>query len=372
MELTNTLILSRPATAERKEPGRVPGVLYTLRTSTFWVKLTHWEYWDFHIVYASVFFLHLWQSLKARSFFYFSAANPGLENAGFIGERKSEIMKKIPARLQPSWFLVDGQSLDFLRKKLDSHRISFPLICKPDVGERGKGVSRIDTPEALADYHARIGVPYLIQSFVDLPLEFGVFYYRLPGEASGVVSSIVQKDFLTLKGNGKQTLAELVEENPRARFVSAYLSKKFHARWNEVLPKGTVLELEGIGNHCRGTTFLNANSLITTHLTDAFDRISLEVDGFYFGRYDLRAASKEALELGDVQILELNGAGAEPAHIYQPGFSFWEGQKVLWQHWRMLFRISQKNRKSGTPIWNRAQANAIRKEHQNRLQSIGN
>jgi len=75
--------------------------------------------------------------------------------------------------------------------------------------------------------------------------------------------------------------------------------------------------LEPIGNHCRGTTFLNANDIIDEKLTKVFDSISNRIPGFYFGRYDLRCSSIEDLKKGkNVRIIELNGAGSEPDNIY--------------------------------------------------------
>ena len=339
--------------------------------STFMVKLLNWEYWDFNVVYASVAVLHLWQSIKARSFFYFSASNPGLENAGFIGERKSSIMELIPSDVQPKWFLVDGFDFEKVLNKIRQNEITFPLIAKPNIGERGQGVAKINNESELRAYFEGINVPFLIQGFVEGPLELGVFYFRIPGEARGKVSSIVAKEFLELKGDGYSTLAELVEANPRARFVSEFLSKKHVSIWNTVLKRSERVRLEDIGNHCRGTTFINDNERITPELEKVIDKLSKQIPGFYFGRYDLRATSYEALERGEFQILELNGAGAEPAHIYQPGFSFWEGQKVLLHHWKVLYKISMANKAKGEKFWNLKEATVVKKEHKKMLSMIG-
>jgi hypothetical protein len=338
--------------------------------STFWVKLRNWEYWPFGVVYAGVFLLHLWQSLKARSFFYFSAANPGLENSGFIGERKSEIMRKIPSGLQPDWFLSENQDEAEFLDAFHSSGLSFPVICKPDVGERGQGVKKVHSLVEILEYHRRSPAPFLVQGFVDLPMELGIFYVRLPGAEKGRITSVVEKQFLSIRGDGEKTLSELVQDFPRARFVAPFLKSKFSEQWETILPGGTVLELEGIGNHCRGTTFLDSQHRISPELENQMDRISQQIGGFFFGRFDLRAASQEDLEAGRLQILELNGAGAEPAHIYQPGFSFWKGQKVLWQHWQWLFAISREQHRNGVPYWNLAQARTIRKIHKNRLDHV--
>jgi len=47
------------------------------------------------------------------------------------------------------------------------------------------------------------------------------------------------------------------------------------------------------------------------------------------------------------KILELNGAGAEPAHIYDPDFSFITAYRILFHHWRVLYQISQANAERG-------------------------
>src|SRR6185295_3698276 len=120
-------------------------------------------------------------------------------------------------------------------------------------------------------------------------------------------------------------------------------------RLTDVVPVDDRIELVSIGNHCLGTKFLNANSLITEKLSESFDIISKQIDGFYFGRFDLRTSSVEDLENGKVMIMELNGCGAEPAHIYQPGFSLVEAMKVLFRHWHDIYRISIENHKLGVP-----------------------
>jgi hypothetical protein len=344
-----------------------------IRNSTFYVKLTHWEYWNFYVVYAFVILYYIYLAIKSRTLLFFTASNPGIENSGFIGESKSEIFRKIPSEYLPPYiFIKPKETISFVLDKLKEHEISFPFIAKPDVGERGQGISKINDLDALRYYHTHIHVPYIIQAFVDYELELGVFYYRFPNQSKGVISSIVRKGFLTVTGDGKSTLKQLIENYPRARFRLSYLENKFAYRINAIVPKGETIELEGIGNHSRGTTFLNANQLINDQLRHVFDGISKRIDGFYFGRFDLRCKSIEDLCRGEnIRILELNGAGAEPAHIYQPGFSFWEGQKVLLYHWKVLYQISEINIRNGIKPLNFQQARSEMRKHAQALKSIG-
>jgi hypothetical protein len=182
-----------------------------------------------------------------------------------------------------------------------------------------------------------------------LPHEFGVFYVRYPSEAQGRVVSIVGKEMLSVTGDGRRTLEQLILSKDRARLQWDTLKVTYRQRLGEVLPRGQRLELVSIGNHCLGTKFLNANHLITDRLNQSFDRLSKQIEGFYFGRFDLRAASLDDLEQGKVMVLELNGCGAEPAHIYQPGYSLWGAWRVLFRHWSDIYRVSRENHQRGTP-----------------------
>jgi hypothetical protein len=138
-------------------------------------------------------------------------------------------------------------------------------------------------------------------------------------------------------------------DNDRAKLQWETLQITYRHRLQEVLSAGQRLELVSIGNHCLGTKFLNCNALITEKLSAAFDRLSKQVEGFYFGRYDLRVASLDDLQNGKVKVMELNGCGAEPAHIYEPGFPLWEAMKVMFQHWSDIYAISSSNHTLGVP-----------------------
>lgn len=317
--------------------------------SPFLIRLRSWEYWPFAVVYVPVFVYWLWLSLKARSFFFFSASNPSIETGGLLGESKSAILDRIDPEFVPkSLFIAAPAHSDSVFRQLAEQDLTYPLIAKPDVGERGFQVEKIEDWTQLINYMQQYPGDFILQEFVDEPLELGVFYYRMPGAVQGTVSSIVQKEFLSIRGTGRDTIEALIGQNDRAMLQRAALHKTYSNRFHEVLPAGEVLRLVSIGNHCKGTKFLDANHLITPELTRIFDQISLPIDGFYFGRYDLRCRSVEDLYAGrHIKIMELNGAGAEPAHIYQPGFSLWTAWGVLLHHWQVLYQISRENHRRG-------------------------
>ncbi len=318
--------------------------------SDFFIKLLSWEYWPFGIIQAPAIVYWLWLSIKARTPVFFSASNPGIAMGGMFGESKSEILGKVPASCKPATILVPlPVTLQALLLRIREAELRFPLIFKPDLGERGWMVKKIDGEEEAGKYLNEIKVDFIVQEFIELPLEFGVFYVRYPNEPKGEVISIVGKEMLSVEGDGRKTLRELILGKERARLQWETLRRSFRDRLDEVLSTGEKLELVSIGNHCLGTRFINCNHLITEKLSDSFDQISKSIEGFYFGRYDLRVASLHDLEHGRVKVVELNGCGAEPAHIYDPSFSLWEALPVLVHHWGNIYRISKENHLRGVP-----------------------
>jgi hypothetical protein len=338
-------------------------LFYRIRHSNFYIKLFNWEYWPFGIVQAPFFIYWLWLSLKARSLFFFSASNPTILTGGMLGESKSEVLQLVPDELKPKTILV---RLPMTREEvihvIQKNGLSFPLIFKPDLGERGWMVKRIYTESDIDTYLSQIKIDFIIQELIDLPFEFGLFYVRFPNDANGKVNSITGKDFLSVTGDGTKTLQELILQKDRAKLQWNVLSETYKNELSLILKKGERKELVSIGNHCLGTTFLNANHLITPKLNESFDRISKQIKGFYFGRYDLRCASLSDLENGNVKIVELNGCGAEPAHIYHPGASLWDGISVLFRHWQNLYRVSAQNHALGIPYISFAEGKAVYKK----------
>ncbi|GCC51188.1 hypothetical protein SanaruYs_14080 [Chryseotalea sanaruensis] len=267
---------------------------------------------------------------------------------GMFGESKFKILDKIPqAYKAKTIFIKHNSSFIHVLQQMNEAGLIFPVIFKPDLGERGYRVKRIANEAEAQQYISTFKFDFLVQELVDLPEEFGVFYRRLPSQIKGEVFSIVGKELLTVTGNGKSSLQELILSKDRAKLQWDTLKLQHTAQLNRVIPSGEIFLLNAIGNHCLGTTFLNSNHLISEELNNSFDKISNQIEGFYYGRFDLRCESVAALTAGRIKILELNGCGAEPAHIYQPGFSFWKAVGVMFTHWHYIFKIAQENNKLG-------------------------
>ncbi len=296
-----------------------------------------------------VLFIWLWHALRARHLFFFTTANPTISTGGVLGESKYHILKHIPSEVLPPTLLVPPDTpATALPAMLQAAGIAFPVVAKPDVGERGWQVAKLHDLEALLAYHARMPAAYLVQAFVDYPEEYAVLYWRMPGQAQGQISSLCVKKHLSVKGDGRHSVAELMAMDVRASLQIERLQQQKPELMRRVPAAGEEVLVEPIGNHCRGTLFLDGSHLIDEALTAVFDRLSRAMKHMYYGRFDLKCRSIELLRQGrEFKILEFNGVASEPAHIYDPAMPVWKKYRVVWQHWGILLRIYRAQRARG-------------------------
>jgi ATP-grasp domain len=283
---------------------------------------------------------------------FFTAANPLMDLGGFTDYSKYRVLKEINPHYLPLTQFFDKPTLGSIKEMMSNIKLNYPIILKPDKGERGFGVEKIDDEAHLLTYFAKnkdIGA-LILQEYVPYQLEIGVMYSRKPSEKQGKITSVVMKQFLSLTGDGFSDLQTLISTDLRAKFYADSLLSLYQKELQTVLAKNQIKELVAIGNHCRGTTFLDANHLINNQLHLIFDQISLPIKGYFFGRYDLRVSSLEDLYQGkNIKIMELNGAASEPAHIYDPSMSLIKAYRHLFAHWQRLYEISIENHQNGVP-----------------------
>jgi pimeloyl-ACP methyl ester carboxylesterase/membrane protein DedA with SNARE-associated domain len=319
-----------------------------------WRRLARWEFWPMWAFYPPVVLYILYLALRHRSLTLFTAANPAIPGGGFVGESKGAILQGlahapgqvarwelIPAALPPADRLARAEAF------LEHHGLGYPVVLKPDTGERGSGVRVIRTPEELGVYLAGAGGDTLIQEHVE-GREFGVFYYRYPGEARGRIFSITDKRIPSVTGDGRRTLESLILADDRAVCLAPLFLARLQARLLEVPPAGEVIALGDLGNHCQGAVFLDGGHLISPALEAAIEALAAGYEGFFFGRFDLRVPSEEDFRAGrSLKVLELNGASSEATHIYDPRHGPRAAWRTLREQWRILFAIGERNRRAG-------------------------
>lgn len=314
-----------------------------------WHRMTHWEYWPLEAVYYPIFPLWLYLAIKARSFFFFSAANPSIKNGGMAMESKKEIYDLIPPQYIPKTILVKkNEPYERVVPALLEAGISFPMIAKPDIGMKAFAVERLENEVGLQLYLNKIPHDFLIQELVGFPKEMGLFYVRRPNERKGMITGIVSKKFLSVTGNGKDSIEGLIKQNPRSHFQLAALKTKYGEQLKSVLPDGDKFVLVPYGSHTRGAKFVDDTHLVNEKLLDMVNTICTQIPGFYYGRLDILYSSVEELADGkNFRIIEINGAGSEPTHIYDPKHSLFYAWREIFKHWKLLYEISTVNNKKG-------------------------
>jgi hypothetical protein len=246
----------------------------------------------------------------------------------------------------PTFLLRGGiEAFDRARRQ---HRWHFPLILKPDVGQRGAGVRLVHTHDEVAEYLSGNSGRVLVQPYHAGPLEAGIFYYRIPGEARGHILSITDKHFAQVVGDGESTLEQLIWKNPRLRMQANTFLARHADEIHRALGTGETLRLVVAGNHCQGTMYRDGSHLITPQLERKIDQIAQTMDGFFFGRFDVRYSDVERFKAGeDLAIIELNGVTSESTNLYDPTWSLWRAYRTLFTQWSLLFQIGAANRRNG-------------------------
>jgi len=313
-------------------------------------RLVRWEFWPWRIVYIPVAVYWFFLAIRARGWVFFCAANPCMRFGGLLAYSKSKINQLVPEKYLPKTaYLQDGVSVGDAVKSIEQQGLCYPLIVKPDIGERGFGVKIVQNEDELKSALRASGGLKLVQEYADFPMELGVMYSRHPKEETGKVTSIVIKDLPKVIGDGKSTLQQLILANLRTRLSYHVHERRLGHRFDEVPKEGEEIQVVRIGNHMLGTTFNDGNHLIDDELAKVFDVLAKQIPGFYIGRFDLRTASIQELKKDNFVVLEVNGVNSEPCHIFHPDSSIFPAWRDLFKHWKRIAEISIANHKNGVP-----------------------
>jgi D-alanine-D-alanine ligase-like ATP-grasp enzyme len=273
---------------------------------------------------------------------FFTNVNEFPPDGGMINYSKFEILKRIPNEYLPKTKFIQKNIIKTYQFADD---FNFPFVVKPDKGERGRGVKKIHSSEEWQTYLESANEDLIIQSLIEHPLECGIFYVKLPTEIRGRITSITTKEFLSVRGDGISNIGELIAQNERALMQKS----KFKQSYLDIIPyKDEVVVLEPIGNHNRGTKFINSTTLANEELISTFNQISKQIEGFNYGRFDIRYENFEDLSEGkNFKIIELNGVNSEPTHIYDQSNGLFQSLRDMCFHWKLMHIISKYNYKKG-------------------------
>lgn len=320
-------------------------------------RIINWEFWPIKVFYLPVVLYVFFLGLKYRSLTVFTCANPGIPAGGFVGESKDSIYAGLQEGSHSAPFLLkhillrSNASVDenLIKSKqfIVDNTLSYPVVLKPDAGERGKGVTFIQDEAALVSTLQEIETDIVLQEFFD-GVEASIFYYRFPDQPKGNIFSITEKNFPVVCGDGHSNLETLILRDRRAVCLARSYFIQNRDRLDSVPGNGTEIQIINIGTHSMGAIFLDGDWLKTKLLHEKIDIIARGFNGFYFGRFDLRAGSFEDFQNGaNFRVIELNGVTSESTNIYDPKFSLIEAYKILFGQWKIAFEIGIQNRENG-------------------------
>ena len=129
----------------------------------------------------------------------------------------------------------------------------------------------------------------------------------------------------------KADLETLILRDSRAICLAKKYFEQNTERLNFVPADGEKVQIINIGTHSRGAIFSDGEHLKTVELEEKIDEICRGFEGFYFGRFDIRAHSFDDLRRGEnFKIIELNGVTSESTNIYDKKFSLLDALDCQW------------------------------------------
>lgn len=316
-----------------------------------WERIAQWEFWPIWAIYLPMVPAIAALGLRHRSLRCATLVNPPIPGGGLAGESKgaiAELLVGTPEFTAATLLVEPGPVADRCRAVevfRREHSLDYPIVLKPDIGERGRGVAIAGGEDDVRRYFDLHAGRTLAQAFVPGD-EFGLFYTRLPDAPKGELFSIARKSPRFVVGDGLHSLEWLILADRICLPVAEKLFVGNAARLDWIPAKGERVRVTQLGTHSLGCRFLVGEDLRTPALESAVDRLC-QHSGLDFGRFDVRAESEEALREGRFRVLEFNGLTGEAAHLYDPRHSLAQGLAILRDQWRRAFAIGAAHRAQG-------------------------
>ena len=284
-----------------------------------------------------------------------NAVNPALSGfSGLMGMSKIEMNKRLAEKFRPRnlFFKTLPKSREILEQKFMEkygELPNYPVILKPNVGERASGVNFVradQIDEFLAGNQDLTEI--IFEEFIETELEFGLSWIRNPHTEELEILSLVQKKTPRILGDGQKTLRELILEKCAELNLDKSREKKILAGFSaEDLSEKVVGEKNIVrtASVSYGTSFqkINLSSAEEENLIKLIPQLLENFAGIFAGRFDLKANNLDELLQGKCKILEMNGVGGTPLEIYDNALSIPERYEVLFNYFSKVLEIADQN-----------------------------
>lgn len=298
----------------------------------------------------------IWLSIRHRALFLPAAANPAITAGGLVGEGKAEYFRIMGpyARAQTADYAVvenrGAVSLACAERAMWEAGLDYPLIAKPDIGWCGFGVRLVRSRRELKTYLERFprNENIILQRFISYEGEAGLYYVRHPGHARGRLVGILLRSFPRVVGDGRRSVGELIAAHPRARRLGRDGLSEPCCDPARIPGPEEIVRVSITGSTRVGGLYSDATSLVSPKLEAAIDAIARDMTELHVARFDVRYESLGALGAGQAfKIIEVNGAGSEAVHAWDPRYSLAQSYRIVFEKQRLLFAIGAAMRRRG-------------------------
>lgn len=284
-----------------------------------------------------------------------NAVNPALSGfSGLMGMSKMEVNRRLNEEFRPRNLFFDKlpksrEILENFFKEKYSEKLNYPVIFKPNIGERASGVNFVredQIDEFLAKNQNLQNI--IFEEFVATNLEFGLSWIRDPKTEVIEIVSLVKKNTPRVMGDGKTTLRDLIISKSADLFLDKSRETKILAGFSDTeLDKKIIVEKNIVrtASVSYGTSFTKKplNSAQNKKLISLISEFLNNFAGIYAGRFDIKANNLDELLAGKCSILEMNGVGGTPLEIYDAALSIEEKYKVLFDYFSRVLVIADAN-----------------------------
>jgi hypothetical protein len=175
----------------------------------------------------------------------------------------------------------------------------------------------------LAEYAAAMprNAAFILQRLAVEPFEAGLFYVREPGADHGQLVALTVRHAPHVVGDGVHTIAALIAADARIRRHAAIYASGSCTDLTSIPKVGEQVVLTTVASLRVGARYEDASAAITDRLSQRTEIIARSMHQFHWGRFDVRFSSIAALQDGRFTIIEVNGAGSEAIHLWDPSLS---------------------------------------------------
>lgn len=240
-----------------------------------------------------------------------TCANPTMEVGGLWGERKSQglsLFGKVATGLVPAFLILTRgddptarADMAHLDPALAEKGMTYPLMIKPDRGYQGWGVRQVQSSNELAEYLNGVtpGATLVLPTLIPFKGEAGIFYVRDPGAAKGQIVSMALTYAPFVLGNGHSPVRDLIRADPVLRHSYAAFRERLRERFDSVPDPSEVVVLTNTRSARLGAVYLDVTHMVTPKLSAVVEKVAKDVEGFHFGRFDMRFRSFDDMLRGE-------------------------------------------------------------------------